>query len=161
MIYFIECVGYGLVKIGHTGGNPIRRLRAIQHASPFELEVIGVIPGGRSDEKEMHERFDDIRCRREWFYKAKRLIEFIEDSGAARRFSEINQSELRLLLSAGNQRTWRRDVRDEWNSVRKSLTSNYALWTAHEASLDESDVSSINAFLDRNGLRSSFERDAA
>jgi hypothetical protein len=76
LVYFIHAKDTEYVKIGTTD-NVERRLRAIKTSSPFELNLIGVIRGGRELEKQIHGIFQHLRIRGEWFYLRDDLIEFV------------------------------------------------------------------------------------
>lgn len=67
-IYFAQAVGGGPIKIGWTGGDVNRRIRALQSACPFELIVTRTTPGTRADERELHRRHRFDRLRGEWYY---------------------------------------------------------------------------------------------
>lgn len=58
-----EC---GAVKIG-VAKDVQRRLDNLQIGSPLGLEIVGVIPGDETLERELHERFAARRTRGEWF----------------------------------------------------------------------------------------------
>lgn len=78
-IYFIKAKATGLVKIGRTR-NPAKRLKALQTASPDELEILHVIKEGESGYTEgmLHKRFDTSWVRGEWFQPSKELAAFID-----------------------------------------------------------------------------------
>lgn len=66
VVYFVEAVGLGMVKIGWT----LRiktRLRTLQCASPSTLRLVGVAPGGHKDERVLHKMLRRHRVRGEWF----------------------------------------------------------------------------------------------
>lgn len=67
MIYAIEAVGTGFVKIGWTEGEVKERLGSLQTASPFELKAIAWCSGGRRMERELHRKLSAARVRGEWF----------------------------------------------------------------------------------------------
>jgi len=64
-VYFIGDQEH--VKIGFTGGSALRRLDQLQTGNPRQLILYGVIEGGRSLEKRLHEHFDIYRVEGEWF----------------------------------------------------------------------------------------------
>src|SRR5204863_2595501 len=43
------------------------------------LRVIGVMPGGKKRERELHQQFRGLRARGEWFRPEQRLLTFIAD----------------------------------------------------------------------------------
>lgn len=75
-VYFIQCAS-GEIKIG-TARDVAQRLNRLQTAHPEALRVLAVLPGGLGLERELHERFADIRVGGEWFAPAPRLVGFIE-----------------------------------------------------------------------------------
>jgi hypothetical protein len=79
VVYIIEAVGTGRVKIGHTmGGKPalMSRLAALQTGSPLRLVAIAVMAGGPVEEKRLHRRFRRLHERGEWFRKEGDLADF-------------------------------------------------------------------------------------
>jgi hypothetical protein len=64
-VYFIEAHD-GPIKIG-VAQNPMNRLRSLQTGHPFELQLLGTIPGNATDEKRLHHRFSKYHLRGEWF----------------------------------------------------------------------------------------------
>lgn len=77
VVYFIGCDEMPYIKIGTT--NDIdKRLAGIQTSVPYDIDVLFVIPGDRSQEKKTHEAFDKYRKRGEWFIKDGKLKEYIE-----------------------------------------------------------------------------------
>lgn len=66
MVYFIQVGDAGLVKIG-VSSNPLVRLASLQTSHSDELRLIGTMPGKRSKERELHDRFASLRVRGEWF----------------------------------------------------------------------------------------------
>lgn len=86
-IYVIECEG--LYKIGWARSSPRLRRKTLQIGSPFELTLIGVIPGERIDEAEWHRVFAHKRVRGEWFKLTPEDISYIlQDSYGVDRVPE-------------------------------------------------------------------------
>lgn len=77
-VYFIEAIGFRRVKIGYTADLP-RRFRALQAACPFQLRILGWVPGTTTYERKLHRHFADLRVRGEWFLLDKVLDDFIYD----------------------------------------------------------------------------------
>lgn len=65
-VYMIGSKIGTFVKIG-VSGNPARRLRDLQTASPLELELLATVPGGQELEQVLHIWFAELRVRGEWF----------------------------------------------------------------------------------------------
>lgn len=76
MIYFIQPVSGGLIKIGFAI-DPQKRLAEIQRMSPATLQILATIEGDRKREAELHQRFAGLRIYGEWFRAEKRLLDFI------------------------------------------------------------------------------------
>ena len=75
---FVYFLSYGdAVKIGYS--NDIdKRVKSIRLMSPVPLTLIGVIPGGKDKEHELHMRFYHQRKHGEWFSLTGELKHFIE-----------------------------------------------------------------------------------
>lgn len=65
-VYFIRAGLDGDVKIG-TSANPIKRLQGLQTGHAQKLFLIRLLDGGKPEERELHERFNDHRKYGEWF----------------------------------------------------------------------------------------------
>jgi len=74
MIYFARADNS--VKIGFSRYVPTR-MRTIKGSNHSELKLMAVIPGGRTREKRLHERFAKDRIRGEWFELTPELNSFI------------------------------------------------------------------------------------
>lgn len=74
-VYFIGNGGHH-VKIG-VSSQPAQRLRDMQVASPFKLEMLLIIPGTRADERELHGLCSEEWVMGEWFRLTKELRDFI------------------------------------------------------------------------------------
>ena len=74
-VYF---VGYARkVKIG-TAKQPKKRFAELQCGSPVELRVLGIMPGDKILEAELHERWSEHRYRGEWFHITPDMRAFIK-----------------------------------------------------------------------------------
>lgn len=67
MIYFIEAMGAGLVKIGFTERAVVDRLKELQTGCPHRLRVLATVAGSQSDEGDFHRQFAHLRAEGEWF----------------------------------------------------------------------------------------------
>jgi hypothetical protein len=65
VIYFI-LAGHKTVKIGYSA-DPNVRLKDLATGNPFELKLLGTMPGQFATEKELHRIFDRFRLQGEWF----------------------------------------------------------------------------------------------
>lgn len=69
-LYFIQ-IGFGSVKVG-VSSNPESRLKTLQTGCSKPLRLLVSIPfDSRKEafalEKQLHEKYDHLRCRGEWF----------------------------------------------------------------------------------------------
>jgi hypothetical protein len=89
-VYFVQAGEDGPIKIGRTTGDPIRRLKDLQTASPYTLRLIGVKETSETlTERLVHQRFAHLSLSGEWFSPAPDLLAFIADDGA---FCEVKDS---------------------------------------------------------------------
>lgn len=79
MIYFVQPVGGGPVKIGYTSGPVFVRLKEMQTGSPVPLTVLGVVDGDVRAERRLHARFATSRLHGEWFAVSDDLLAVIRD----------------------------------------------------------------------------------
>lgn len=77
MIYAIEAVGLGLVKIGRAI-NPSSRLKELQTGCPVPIKLIATVPWHDSSEGLIHRRFAEWRHCGEWFRASKEVADFIQ-----------------------------------------------------------------------------------
>ena len=80
MIYFVQmdCPN-GFIKIG-VAVELAQRIDKLQNASPYGLNLVRVLPGGVTEERELHRRFAASHVRREWFRPTDDLVAFIEEA---------------------------------------------------------------------------------
>jgi len=91
VVYFIR-VG-SRIKIGTTT-SLIARLDAYRTNGPEEPEVLLVVAGGRTEEKQVHELFKADRVRGEWFTPSAALLDFIaqrQDQDVRKLRSDLRQ----------------------------------------------------------------------
>lgn len=65
-VYFLHAPAAKLIKIG-CSDNIEKRLASLAGGSPIPLKLLGTLPGGRALELELHEKFQHLRVRGEWF----------------------------------------------------------------------------------------------
>ena len=75
MIYIVKQLNY--VKIGYTSRFK-KRIQELQVASPVKLEVIALIKGDKSDEKNYHDAFKHLSSNGEWFVYNDEIERFAE-----------------------------------------------------------------------------------
>jgi hypothetical protein len=80
MIYFVQAVGGGRIKIGTTV-QLAKRLQVLACEYKQELRVLAVIDGGREQEQWLHQQFSHLRVVNEFFEPGDDLLGFILDVG--------------------------------------------------------------------------------
>jgi hypothetical protein len=97
MVYFIQRSTNGPIKIG-VAGEPRKRLESLQTGSPEPLYLLGTLPGGKTEEAALHQKFGALLIRGEWFEPGDELIGFVarEAKQARRRWEELVAVEPRL-----------------------------------------------------------------
>lgn len=100
MIYFIQAVQGGPIKIGHTANRIRTRLTDIQRMCPIPLQVIGVIDGDEELEGRLHFQFRQHRLHGEWFEPVESILNLIREEGQ-------DHSELLCRLQDSDKRTCR------------------------------------------------------
>lgn len=80
---FVYLIGHSsAVKIGWTEKRPERRrLSQLQSASSEPLEVLGVIVGPASLERELQDKFSAYWLRGEWFTRAEEILAYFAANG--------------------------------------------------------------------------------
>jgi hypothetical protein len=66
VVYVIEAVGLGMVKIG-TSRNLENRLADLRYLCPMDIALVKAVPGGKELEAHLHKRFHEHRSHGEWF----------------------------------------------------------------------------------------------
>lgn len=74
-VYFVKS-GQGEIKIG-IAVHPGQRIKKLQTGNPSTLELLAVIHGGEDLERSLHQRFQHLRLRGEWFSPGADLVDFI------------------------------------------------------------------------------------
>lgn len=78
-VYFIKNPLTGFIKIGKSFMVK-HRLKVLSKKNGAELQLLGVVPGGLNEERELHLRFDNSRRDGEWFLPAVDLLDFINSN---------------------------------------------------------------------------------
>jgi hypothetical protein len=76
-VYFITCEPDQYVKIGWSLRNPTGRLNTLQTGCPEALRLMAFFPGSQEDERRLHQTFDELRYRGEWFFNQYKLLDLI------------------------------------------------------------------------------------
>lgn len=79
MIYFIEAIDLGRIKIGYTSRDASSRLEDLRTASPCRLRLLCTVDGDRARERELHDQFHLDRRKGEWFAHSAALRRFISE----------------------------------------------------------------------------------
>lgn len=86
-VYFIRSGDH--IKIGYAT-NVADRIRELQVGNPTPLQLLGVMPAARPDEKRLHGQFAQTRIVGEWFQATPVLIDYIKaNTTRAARFATI------------------------------------------------------------------------
>lgn len=98
-IYFLVAGELNLVKIGRTK-DVTKRVNFINTSSPVELELVSVLRGvDPIQEQLIHEKFETLRRRGEWFHLNDELRAFIADPVAIRIDPENDWSTCKVFIS--------------------------------------------------------------
>lgn len=77
-IYFVEIQdGTGAIKIGFAS-NLKSRVSQLQTSSPYDLKIRAAFVGKEATEKFLHQKFEDLHLRGEWFSKSDRIDRVID-----------------------------------------------------------------------------------
>lgn len=76
-VYFVNAVGTDLFKVGFTAGDTRARIRSLQTACPYDLEVYDTIihPDAQAIEREIHQKLSGYHRRGEWFEVDRNVID--------------------------------------------------------------------------------------
>ncbi len=74
MLYFIRNARRKAIKVGYSH-DVAKRLCGLQSSNPDKLMLLGICPGGRSEEAELHVRLAHMHLRGEWFKECPELLE--------------------------------------------------------------------------------------
>lgn len=77
-IYFVQQSSAGPIKIGFTTKKVAVRLSELQVGNPETLTLLKAVVTTREVEKVIHNHFQHLRLRGEWFKPSKALREFIK-----------------------------------------------------------------------------------
>lgn len=96
MVYFIEGVGTGLVKIGWTI-DVAARWADLSTMSPAPLNLLAVMPGGRTKEQELHGLLAEYRHHGEWFIRCRALNSVIAKAALPDALADLTKNRDRYL----------------------------------------------------------------
>lgn len=78
MIYFVQPVGGGPIKIGNSR-DPHKRHHGIKSLFPYGVEIITTMEGGRLGEGFLHQCFAPVATAQEWVAACPAVWEFLLD----------------------------------------------------------------------------------
>jgi len=79
VIYFIQSIDGGPIKIGHSS-DPETRICTIAQSfgkGKADFRILGVTDGERPEEREIHKKFAHINLHGEWFKPTQALLDYI------------------------------------------------------------------------------------
>ena len=115
-VYFISN-GKNLIKIGYSK-DPIKRLAALQTASPDRLSLLAIKPGKKDVESQLHEEFKESRMEGEWFQLTPKLKVEIE---FAQKYYPIDS----FLHPSEEEKIIWEDAFADWNASVEILREDY------------------------------------
>lgn len=77
-VYFIQGLCGGAIKIGYSK-NPTSRLKELQTGYPDTLTILYMLRGSGQVENFLHNKFEHLRLKGEWFKPDKDLIKYINE----------------------------------------------------------------------------------
>lgn len=80
MVYFVQGIGGGSIKIGNTIQLSFR-LKQLAKDHGREFRVLAVVPGRYAEENALHQRFSHIRVVDEFFLPSDELLGYIAEFG--------------------------------------------------------------------------------
>lgn len=76
-VYFVQHEEKGPIKIGFSS-DPVSRLQSLQTGNPYDLTLIGVVPGSMAHEAKLHATCSKARVQGEWFWPTAEVLAVIE-----------------------------------------------------------------------------------
>jgi hypothetical protein len=96
VVYFIQGVEGGLIKIGHTI-QLVVRFKQLEDETGRKLTVLGILEGNRVKERELHVLFADDRVEGEWFRPSEALLTLIREQ--AQPWDGTDEEPMRSLIA--------------------------------------------------------------
>ena len=81
MIYFIRVDNQdGYIKIGYSDDRLVKnRISKFQTASPYNIVIVGIMEGGRKEERALHKLFVSDCIIGEWHRPSNKLLKYVEE----------------------------------------------------------------------------------
>jgi hypothetical protein len=76
-VYFVQVGFDGPIKIG-VAVDMDKRMRQLQAGCPYTLFLLAIMPGGREQERELHDRFALYWMHHEWFEPVAPIYDYVE-----------------------------------------------------------------------------------
>src|SRR3990167_9986203 len=108
MIYAIEAVGLGMVKLGKAK-RPAEMLDVLKTGCPVPLKLIAAVPWHDSNERLIHECFAGERRCGEWFEASYRVTEFVNVMACPNADEQTKFSMAMVMLKEANNGRTSRD----------------------------------------------------
>lgn len=118
VVYFIQAVESGRIKIGYSSNSGKRRLAEMSTGSPEQLEVLGEVPGDVAFERELHRRLRHSRLHGEWFELTPEVLEVL----AEYEISVPDRAYARWAMRARNQTGMIEAREEELGYLRKEVS---------------------------------------
>lgn len=157
-IYFIQKTEGGPVKIG-TSANPTQRLVAMQRVNPDPLCLRAVALGSHAAEKRLHQKFDHLHVRDEWFKVTCEIEELLSklpsweevQAGATCPRVTSRKDTIRILYMAGFTM---QEIGDHFDISRQRV-QQITQWgsqrqSSHEKNKDKRPNKTVAEYLDQN-----------
>lgn len=90
-VYFVQAGEGGPIKIG-VACNVEKRIGKMRVDNAAKLTLLGVIDGGRAEEKSLHNRFGDAWIRGEWFRPEPLLVDWINANTSPYRYPRTRRA---------------------------------------------------------------------
>lgn len=90
VIYFIHATDTDRVKIGYTGGDPLKRMADLQTGSSHKLTLLSTVEGTQADESRIHREHAADRLAGEWFRLSVSLMVRIAGNELDKKQASIN-----------------------------------------------------------------------
>lgn len=119
MIYFLQCAPDGPIKIGHTDGSIVGRVKHLQGTSPHVLVMLGAHEGNRGVETALHRRFSHYRVRSEWFHPVQPIFDHVAENGGLEAYFKAERPDLKKAVNRSLRKFWPKDLKERYLSMNR------------------------------------------